>query len=67
MNVIGDIIVCLQMARIDFQKEHYALRHHGGYLGSVTRAALKGSGGQDGLVTGDTTGSERLYPRANIH
>ena len=67
MNVIGDIIVCLQMAKIDFQKEHYALRHHGGYLGSVTRAALKGSAGQDGLVAGDTAGSERFSPKVNIH
>jgi arabinose-5-phosphate isomerase len=41
MNVIGDIIVCLQMARIDFQKEHYALRHHGGYLGSITRTQIQ--------------------------
>lgn len=41
MNVIGDIIVCLQMAKLEFQKEHYALRHHGGYLGSITRAAIE--------------------------
>jgi len=40
MNVMGDIIVCLQMAKIDFQKHDYALRHHGGYLGTLTRAAL---------------------------
>lgn len=62
MNVIGDIIVCLQMARIDFQKEHYALRHHGGYLGSVTRAALQASGRLDAVV-GDTVGSDTLMPK----
>ena len=52
MNVIGDIIVCLQMAKMDFQKEEYALRHHGGYLGSVTRAALQA--GQCDATSGDT-------------
>jgi arabinose-5-phosphate isomerase len=41
MNVIGDIIVCLQMAKMDFQKEHYALRHHGGYLGAVSRGEVE--------------------------
>lgn len=60
MNVIGDIIVCLQMAKIDFQKEHYALRHHGGYLGSITRAALSQNGPAPGS---DTVGSGTPYVR----
>lgn len=57
MNVIGDIVVCLQMDKINFQKEHFALRHHGGYLGSITRAAIAQGAG---LATNNaviTTGS----------
>jgi arabinose-5-phosphate isomerase len=37
MNVIGDIIVCLQMAKIEFGNHDYSLRHHGGYLGAAAR------------------------------
>ena len=37
MNVIGNILVYLMMEKINFTKEEYALRHHGGYLGSKAR------------------------------
>jgi arabinose-5-phosphate isomerase len=33
MTVIGDIVVIQTMERINFTKEEYAKRHHGGYLG----------------------------------
>ena len=32
MTVIGDILVILLMEKINFTKEEYASRHHGGYL-----------------------------------
>lgn len=37
MTVIGDILVVNVMRLTDFSKEQYALRHHGGYLGSKSR------------------------------
>ena len=37
MTVIGDILVVNVMRLTDFTKEQYALRHHGGYLGSKSR------------------------------
>jgi arabinose-5-phosphate isomerase len=37
MTVIGDIIVVLLMEEIGFTREAYAKRHHGGYLGQVSR------------------------------
>ena len=37
MTVIGDILVVLLMEKIGFTKEHYALRHHSGYLGEKSR------------------------------
>ena len=37
MNVIGNILVYLMMEKINFTKEKYALRHHGGYLGTRAR------------------------------
>ena len=37
MTVIGDILVVNTMRRIGFSSKDYALRHHGGYLGSKSR------------------------------
>jgi arabinose-5-phosphate isomerase len=37
MTVIGDLLVVETMKRIDFSISDYAKRHHGGYLGSVSR------------------------------
>jgi arabinose-5-phosphate isomerase len=37
MTVIGDILVVNTMKRIHFTNKDYALRHHGGYLGSKSR------------------------------
>jgi arabinose-5-phosphate isomerase len=39
MNVIGDVLVVLMMKRIGFTTADYALRHHGGYLGSKLNTA----------------------------
>ncbi|MGQ9620901.1 MAG: SIS domain-containing protein [Bacteroidales bacterium] len=38
MTVIGDALVVLTMERIGFTVEEYAKRHHGGYLGAISRA-----------------------------
>ncbi|MDR1644721.1 MAG: SIS domain-containing protein [Tannerellaceae bacterium] len=38
MTVIGDILVVNTMKRIQFNCKDYAKRHHGGYLGSKSRA-----------------------------
>lgn len=37
MTVIGDILVVKTMEQIQFTYKDYALRHHGGYLGSKSR------------------------------
>ena len=37
MTVIGDVLVVLLMKKINFTKEDYAKRHHGGYLGTKSR------------------------------
>lgn len=37
MTVIGDLLVVSTMSAIDFSYEAYSMRHHGGYLGSVSR------------------------------
>jgi arabinose-5-phosphate isomerase len=37
MNVIGDLLVVETMKRIGFTAAEYAKRHHGGYLGAVSR------------------------------
>jgi arabinose-5-phosphate isomerase len=37
MTVIGDILVVNTMKQIQFTNKDYALRHHGGYLGSKSR------------------------------
>lgn len=37
MTVIGDVLVVNVMETIGFTKADYALRHHGGYLGTVAR------------------------------
>lgn len=37
MTVIGDILVVNVMRLTGFTREQYALRHHGGYLGSKSR------------------------------
>jgi arabinose-5-phosphate isomerase len=41
MTVIGDILVVLLMEAIGFSKEDYAKRHHGGYLGQISRGELR--------------------------
>ena len=38
MTVIGDLLVIQTMKRIGFNDVEYAKRHHGGYLGSVSRS-----------------------------
>lgn len=37
MTVMGDILVVCVMNAIGFTREDYALRHHGGYLGNLSR------------------------------
>ena len=37
MTVIGDILVVCVMRLIGFTREDYAKRHHGGYLGNLSR------------------------------
>jgi len=37
MTVIGDILVVMLMKKIGFTHDDYAKRHHGGYLGQVSR------------------------------
>lgn len=37
MTVIGDLLVAETMDRINFSAADYAKRHHGGYLGTVSR------------------------------
>jgi arabinose-5-phosphate isomerase len=37
MTVIGDILVVLLMKKIGFSNKDYAKRHHGGYLGIISR------------------------------
>lgn len=37
MTVIGDVLVVSVMKEIEFTKDQYALRHHGGYLGVKSR------------------------------
>lgn len=37
MTVIGDILVNLTMKKIEFTKEEYSKRHHGGYLGVISK------------------------------
>ena len=41
MTVIGDALVVCMMKKIGFTAKDYALRHHGGYLGSKSRDAAK--------------------------
>ncbi|GHU83862.1 sigma factor regulator FecR [Bacteroidia bacterium] len=38
MTVMGDLLVVETMKRIDFNVADYAKRHHGGYLGAVSRS-----------------------------
>lgn len=38
MTVIGDILVVSLMTKIGFTNADYAKRHHGGYLGNVSRS-----------------------------
>lgn len=38
MTVIGDLLVIQTMKRIGFNEIEYAKRHHGGYLGGVSRS-----------------------------
>ena len=37
MTVIGDTLVVLMMEKIGFNATDYSKRHHGGYLGSISR------------------------------
>ena len=37
MTVIGDLLVIETMKRIGFDEKEYAKRHHGGYLGDMSR------------------------------
>lgn len=39
MTVIGDVLVVNVMNRTGFTRHDYALRHHGGYLGSAARGS----------------------------
>jgi len=41
MTVIGDILVVLLMKKTGFSAEDYAKRHHGGYLGIVSKSMKK--------------------------
>ncbi len=41
MTVIGDILVVSTMKRIQFTYSDYAKRHHGGYLGTISREQSK--------------------------
>jgi arabinose-5-phosphate isomerase len=41
MTVIGDILVALLMESIGFSKQDYAKRHHGGYLGQISRGETR--------------------------
>lgn len=43
MSVIGDVLICLQMHKVGFDRQSYAQRHHGGYLGSLLRTEAKAS------------------------
>ena len=42
MTVIGDLLVAETMKRINFSAADYAKRHHGGYLGTISRTMIKG-------------------------
>ncbi len=44
MTVIGDALVVLMMEKIGFTVEEYAKRHHGGYLGAISRSRLEEKG-----------------------
>ena len=44
MTVIGDIIVNLLMQRIEFTREDYYKRHHGGYIGNELNNNLNKNG-----------------------
>jgi len=39
-TVIGDILVVMMMKKINFSAEEYAKRHHGGYLGQLSRQQI---------------------------
>lgn len=41
MTVIGDMLVVSTMKKVGFTVEDYAKRHHGGYLGRLSRKCLK--------------------------
>jgi arabinose-5-phosphate isomerase len=38
MTVIGDILVVMLMKKTGFNAKDYAKRHHGGYLGDLSRS-----------------------------
>lgn len=40
MTVIGDLLVVSTMEKIQFSKNEYAKRHHGGYLGAISRGDI---------------------------
>lgn len=41
MTVMGDLLVVDTMKKINFSAADYAKRHHGGYLGTISRSMLK--------------------------
>ncbi len=41
MTVIGDVLVVMLMKKINFTASDYAKRHHGGYLGYLSKNASK--------------------------
>ncbi len=42
MTVIGDALVAQMMRKINFTSADYSKRHHGGYLGEISRKQAKG-------------------------
>lgn len=49
MTVIGDVLVVSTMTAINFQREEYAKRHHGGYLGKKSRTCAVESDSKCGI------------------
>jgi arabinose-5-phosphate isomerase len=43
MTVIGDVLVVLLMEKIGFNADDYSKRHHGGYLGMISRKISENS------------------------
>src|SRR5690554_6044098 len=56
MTVIGDALVVALMTKIGFTSNDYAKRHHGGYLGDMSRKFSKIYSTSPGDVTGENPG-----------